>query len=134
MFLLREKVSTKKQLNYLRKIKRNIFFLKDSVDVFNDIFGWIFLFNIIFGVSRSLIHLDLIVQRLNGFRNGTNNFKSTLSFLANISVVFIFWMEFVSIALICDEILKEFDTILTLVSNLVMNLLENDEVGLFFNA
>ncbi|RZB77522.1 hypothetical protein BDFB_013856, partial [Asbolus verrucosus] len=57
--LLRKRVCTKRQLKYLKKIKRNIFFLKDSVDVFNDVFGWIFLFNVIFGVARSLIYLDL---------------------------------------------------------------------------
>ncbi|RZC35590.1 hypothetical protein BDFB_012381, partial [Asbolus verrucosus] len=131
--LLREKVCTKRHLKYLRKIKRNLFFLKDSVDVFNDIFGWIFLFNIIFGVAKSLIHLDLIVLSLNGFRNGSSNFKSTVRFLADINVVFIFWMEFLSTALICDEILKEFDKILTVANRLVMNFNENDEVESFFN-
>ncbi|RZB40647.1 uncharacterized protein BDFB_011115, partial [Asbolus verrucosus] len=132
-FLLREKVCTKRQLKYLEKIKRNIFFLKDCVDVFNDIFGWIFLFNIIFGVARSLIYLDMIVISLNGFRID-NYFKNALRLLSHINVVSIFWVEFLSIALICDEILKEFGEILTIANNLGMISVESEEVRRFFNS
>jgi gustatory receptor len=46
----------------LKKIRNNIFTLKEVVEIFNEIFGWMILFNIFCCVSKSLNFLDILIK------------------------------------------------------------------------
>ncbi|CAH1380251.1 unnamed protein product [Tenebrio molitor] len=54
----RSQLHSKQIVDIVRKLKNNIFTLKEGVEIFNDIFGWPILFTIVNGSSRSLIYLD----------------------------------------------------------------------------
>jgi hypothetical protein len=49
-------------LNELRILKKKIFTLKQTVDIFNDIFGGTVLLNILFTSSKSIVYLDGILK------------------------------------------------------------------------
>jgi hypothetical protein len=67
-FLLREQIKCgrKKTLKdifeLLKQIKFNVFMLKQAVDAFNEIFGWVILLNIFYGCTKSLIFLNGLVK------------------------------------------------------------------------
>jgi hypothetical protein len=52
------------QLHILIKVKNNLVKLRQTVDSFNDLFGWTILLNVMFVALRSLIYFD-VVLRLN---------------------------------------------------------------------
>jgi hypothetical protein len=65
--LLREQIkcgrkkTSKDVVELFKQIKFNVFMLKQAVDAFNEIFGWIILLNIFYGCTRSLVFLyDLV--------------------------------------------------------------------------
>jgi gustatory receptor len=61
---LMSRLVTRKLLHLplLTKIKNNLFVLRQTVDAFNDLFGWSILFNIFFGGLRSLICFDVLLS------------------------------------------------------------------------
>ncbi|XP_068901854.1 uncharacterized protein [Tenebrio molitor] len=107
-FLLREQIkcgrmkTLKDIFELLKQIKFNVFMLKQAVDAFNEIFGWVILLNIFYGCTKSLIFLNGLV-------------KSEEQ-----------WSEY-SIAtvwtiLLCDTVLKEFKLLVDLSGQLETSL------------
>jgi hypothetical protein len=66
--LLREQIkcgrkkTSKEVVKVLKQIKFNVFMLKQAVDAFNQIFGWIILLNIFYGCTRGLVLLYSLVK------------------------------------------------------------------------
>jgi hypothetical protein len=50
------------QLHILIKVKNNLVKLRQTVDSFNDLFGWTILLNVMFVALRSLIYFDLVLR------------------------------------------------------------------------
>jgi hypothetical protein len=66
--LLRDQIKCRKRndvVKLLKQIKLNVFLLKQAVDAFNEIFGWVILFNIFYGCTRSLPFLYNLVKGQN---------------------------------------------------------------------
>jgi hypothetical protein len=86
--MLRNKKQIHKQI--LKKIKFNLLLLKETVNVFNDIFGWQILFSIMYVVLRSLLVFALSLN------NGNPKIDSntiSINFIANTSTMLIFWVN-----------------------------------------
>jgi hypothetical protein len=66
--LLRDQIKCRKRndvVKLLKQIKFNVFMLKQAVDAFNEIFGWVILLNIFYGCTRSLPFLYNLVKGQN---------------------------------------------------------------------
>jgi hypothetical protein len=60
----RSQLHSKQIVDILKKLKNSILTLNEAVEIFNDIFGWTILFNIVNGSSRILIYLDVIIKKI----------------------------------------------------------------------
>jgi hypothetical protein len=74
----------------LLKVKRNLLVLKETVDHFNDIFGWAILLNIFFGSLRGLIYLDDAIKGVDSIKNVSKNYWQTAS---QFFFVLLFWVS-----------------------------------------
>jgi hypothetical protein len=74
----------------LLKVKRNLLVLKETVDHFNDIFGWAILLNIFFASLRGLIYLDDTIKGVDNIKNVSRNYWQIAS---QIFFVLIFWVS-----------------------------------------
>jgi hypothetical protein len=75
----------------LKKIKCNLLLLKETVNVFNDIFGWQILFSIMYIVVRSLMFIMISLNNIRvNFDNKTISFTSNV--IANITQLVLFWV------------------------------------------
>jgi hypothetical protein len=88
--LLRSHPDPTKQLFILARVKRNLFILKHTVAIFNEIFGWTLLLSVIFGVSRSLVYLDLSIKD-STVRSNTSEFIPLL--ISRLSIIVLFWVR-----------------------------------------
>jgi gustatory receptor len=118
----------RKQLSnlILLKVKRNLLVLKETVDHFNDIFGWAILLNIFFASLRGLIYLDDTIKGVDNIKNVSRNYWQIAS---QIFFVLIFWVSLAdfetpvsrfflqigifALILWCDTIRKEFEELLS---------------------
>jgi hypothetical protein len=89
LLIQRSKKRIHKQV--LKKIKCNLLLLKETVNVFNDIFGWQILLSIMYIVLRSLLFFEM---SLNNGNSNLNNKSVALTsyFIANISMLLLFWV------------------------------------------
>ncbi|RZC33359.1 7tm 7 domain containing protein [Asbolus verrucosus] len=112
-FLLHEEIKMIQKRSFyrnsksLKKIQCNIFCLKESADIFSDIFGGSILLNIFFNALKSLIYLERIIK--NGYLGG----MSIVS-LGQIGIMVFFWTGTIVTVLRCDAVLKKFVEILRL--------------------
>ncbi|KAJ3617719.1 hypothetical protein MTP99_006814 [Tenebrio molitor] len=112
-FLLNRHLTlARKQLSnlILLKVKRNLLVLKETVDHFNDIFGWAILLNIFFASLRGLIYLDDTIKGVDNIKNVSRNYWQIAS---QIFLVLIFWIGIFALILWCDTIRKEFEELLS---------------------
>lgn len=58
---LNQLLNQNRNILLFKKLKSNIFLLKDNVEIFNKIFGWPILCNLIFCCLRILIELDILI-------------------------------------------------------------------------
>jgi hypothetical protein len=82
-----------KQSIRLDEVRRNLFFLKEAVVTFNDIFGWTILLTIFFVSARSLMHLDVMIKNTYHKYESNNSIWNTLHFVSNMIMIFIFWVS-----------------------------------------
>ncbi|RZC33522.1 7tm 7 domain containing protein, partial [Asbolus verrucosus] len=122
----------------LLKVRRDLLTLKQTVGIFNDIFGWNFLFNIFFIVTRTLIYLDMVLKRLFHHFDDQGTVWSVLHFVSNMLMMAIFWVGFTGVAFTCDSILKEYNSILAashkMVPSTKWHLHKNDEIHAFVSS
>ncbi|KAJ3653152.1 hypothetical protein Zmor_019061 [Zophobas morio] len=91
----------------LQKIKQNYCFLKDTVDVFNEIFGWSTAFAISYTILYVLLTFDFMVMNTMRPKNG----YLEIMILADVVLV-IFTIVGTSVVILrCDLILKEADNL-----------------------
>ncbi|KAJ3617721.1 hypothetical protein MTP99_006816 [Tenebrio molitor] len=112
-FLLNRHLTlARKQLSnlILLKVKRNLLVLKETVDHFNDIFGWAILLNIFFASLRGLIYLDNAIKGADSIDNVPQNYWQMAS---HIFVVLFYWIGIFALILWCDTIRKEFEELLS---------------------
>jgi hypothetical protein len=94
-FLLNRHLTlARKQLSnlILLKVKRNLLVLKETVDHFNDIFGWPILLNIFFASLRGLIYLDNAIKGADSIDNVPQNYWQVAS---HIVVVLFYWVSLI---------------------------------------
>jgi hypothetical protein len=75
----------------LKEARRCVFLLKDSVEIFNDIFGWIILCSIFCVVTNTLVYVDVIIKQSSFF-----SFSSTFDvmlFFCELSFLLVFWVK-----------------------------------------
>jgi hypothetical protein len=79
-------------LKILRGTKKNMFILKNAVEIYNDMFGWTTLFNIFVASFRTLFNIDILLRRDGTFRlaNGSGN---TFNVIFHLTVIFIGWVN-----------------------------------------
>ncbi|KYB27093.1 gustatory receptor 45 [Tribolium castaneum] len=123
---------SKQIVTILKKTKSNIFILKESVDTFNDIFGWIILCNIFEAAAKSLIYIDMIIKK-----NVTQ--QNSDVFIFDNVWLFILWVGILSTIFLCDTILKKVDDILSQAYKLEASFddlatYETDEVQIFIDV
>ncbi|RZC41410.1 7tm 7 domain containing protein, partial [Asbolus verrucosus] len=117
-------------LTYLNKIKHNICVLKETVDTFNDIFGWPIVFIITFTSLQVLIYLQGLFVRSR---------RTLETIIYNVAVIL--WhcaATFFNIFL-CDSVSHEGQKILTLAYSMEKYLLkqgenENEELSRFISV
>ncbi|RZC41973.1 hypothetical protein BDFB_012963, partial [Asbolus verrucosus] len=95
LFLKRENIN---------KVHCNMYLLKKSVDIFNDIFGWMILLDVCYGAIKCLTYINLMVKNENIVRNLWLQFYG-VSLLTSI------WARIVTTILLCDAILKKYEDI-----------------------
>ncbi|RZC42336.1 7tm 7 domain containing protein [Asbolus verrucosus] len=93
----------KKRIN-IKQIKRNMLTLKESVNNFNDIFGWIILLNIFYCAIKCLIFIDIMIKSREA---GRSHFLR----LYCVGIVLLNGAGISTTVLLCDAILKEFEKI-----------------------
>jgi hypothetical protein len=79
-------------LNELRILKKKIFTLKQTVDIFNDIFGGTVLLNILFTSSKSIVYLDRILKT----QDASAQFSSTFNIFLHVIQVAVLVLMWVS--------------------------------------
>jgi gustatory receptor len=120
----RRQLYSKQVVEILKMIKKSIFTLKEGVEVFNDTFGWSFLFTIFSCASRTLIYFDIIikhseisVQNLSVFYYDFCRImiswvkQFTCTFCSVIPLSFHFGI--LSTIFLCDSVIKKCDEILS---------------------
>ncbi|XP_044260151.1 uncharacterized protein LOC123008429 [Tribolium madens] len=123
---------SKQIVTILKKTKSNIFILKEIVDTFNDIFGWIILCNIFEAAAKSLIYIDMIIKK-----NVTQ--QNSQDFIFENVWLFILWMGILATIFLCDTILKTVEDILSQAYKLEASFddlatYETDEVQIFIDV
>ncbi|XP_068901770.1 uncharacterized protein [Tenebrio molitor] len=88
----------------------DVLVLKETVDHFNDIFGWAILLNIFFASLRGLIYLDNAIKGADSIDNVPQNYWQMAS---HIFVVLFYWIGIFALILWCDTIRKEFEELLS---------------------
>ncbi|KAJ3620278.1 hypothetical protein MTP99_004243 [Tenebrio molitor] len=91
----------------LKKIRNHIFTLKEVVEIFNEIFGWMILFNIFCCVSKSLNFLDILIKM-----DGRWTTWDALLVYSEACCILIAWTGILSTTLLCDSILQKGEEIL----------------------
>jgi hypothetical protein len=79
----------------LKQVKFNVFVLKQAVDAFNEIFGWVILFNIFFGCSKGLAFIDSLVNSTNPWSRDNVGTRVLLS-LTKHSAILTYCVRFVT--------------------------------------
>jgi gustatory receptor len=128
--------------------KKSIFTLKEGVKIFNDTFGWSFLFTIISCVSRTLIYIDIIIKHseillgqdmsvfyhdfcrilISWVKQFTHAFYGVTPLYLQVGIL--------STIFLCDSIMKKCDEILSQAYRLESELTsyENKEIQVFINV
>jgi hypothetical protein len=135
----------------LKNLKRTLFVLKRTVEAFNDLFGWTILSAVLCGVTRTLFCLQpLYNQKL---KQSLAHDESFLYFVYEIGFTATLWVKFhiiftklpnksfqmgvVSVVLLCDDILKQSNKVLTLTYRLEalanLSLCEYEELEAFID-
>ncbi|KAJ3620253.1 hypothetical protein MTP99_004220 [Tenebrio molitor] len=111
--------------------KKSIFTLKEGVKIFNDTFGWSFLFTIISCVSRTLIYIDIIIKHSEILLG-----QDMSVFYHDFCRILISWVGILSTIFLCDSIMKKCDEILSQAYRLESELTsyENKEIQVFINV
>ncbi|RZC41944.1 gustatory receptor [Asbolus verrucosus] len=107
--LERRQLRPRYPMTCLRKLKYDICLLKETVDIFNNIFGWPILFSIIFTSLQVLIYLQVIFTR---------GFKTVETVVYSFSIIF--WHSawtFIDIFL-CDLVTYEVEKIFSVTYSL----------------
>ncbi|KAH0813380.1 hypothetical protein GEV33_009411 [Tenebrio molitor] len=122
----RSQLHSKQIVDILKKLKNSILTLNEAVEIFNDIFGWTILFNIVNGSSRILIYLDVIIKKID----------ISTSLFYDACFILITWSGILLTILLCDSILKKCDEILEQTYRLetVLTSYENEEIQGFIDA
>jgi hypothetical protein len=95
-FLLNQHFApTRKQLSkvVLLKVKRNLLVLRETVDLFNDIFGWTILLSIFFGGLRGLTYLDKAIKE-----NDHRGPQHQMQMAAHVVFLLVFWVSLAGLA------------------------------------
>ncbi|EFA09287.1 gustatory receptor 79 [Tribolium castaneum] len=95
-------------------LEHNLIRLKNCVIYFNRIFGWNILFGHIFTVCRTLIYIDDNVKGLGKQYNIASS--KTLKLSINIISLVQLWIFQLYLLILCDQILREFDQIVVILS------------------
>ncbi|KAH0820344.1 hypothetical protein GEV33_002447 [Tenebrio molitor] len=90
------------------KVKYNILGLRQSVEAFNQIFGWPILFVILYSCLRILIYMDLLIDSQKNLGIGIT--------IVNVGILVVLFVGSVVIIVSCDAILEEGETIVRLLS------------------
>ncbi|EFA05771.1 gustatory receptor 46 [Tribolium castaneum] len=101
-----------------RKVGRDLYVLKKTIDVFNDIFGWPCFTNIFSASITVLITLDVFIKSNGHFTYDTRTMTEVLNQMLHMIGICSYWICITINILLCDAVLKEFDKIEELVSEL----------------
>ena len=90
--LLRERLQVGKNTsddlaNFMKETKFNMFTLREIVDTFNEIFGWVILFCIVYGATKFLNCLYDLIKGSGLLRNRTYVEKILIFFSQNVSIL-----------------------------------------------
>jgi hypothetical protein len=146
--LIRNKLHSKQVVEILKMTKKSIFTLKEGVKIFNDTFGWSFLFTIFSCVSRTLIYIDVIIKHSEILLG-----QNMSVFYHDFCRILISWVKqftypfygvtplylqvgISSTIFLCDSIMKKCDEILWQAYRLERELTsyENKEIQVFINV
>jgi hypothetical protein len=81
------KKTTKDVVKLLKQVKLNVFMLKEAVDAFNEIFGWVILLNIFFGCSKGLSFLYNLLESESSSSEDSIGVVVFLSFTKHCTIV-----------------------------------------------
>jgi gustatory receptor len=145
--LERRSLAKQYPLSFLKKIKYDVCILKETVDVFNDIFGWPVLFIILYASLQVLLYMDTLFLK--------SSTRSLEAILCNISMILLFCVSFSKLhpnlfilelqvgatvnILLCDFIAHEAEKILALSYKLERHFVngivsEKEELYTFINV
>jgi hypothetical protein len=82
---------SKQVAEILREARRCIFLLKDSVETFNDIFGWTILCSIFTIVATTLVYVDVIIKETYVFIFASRD--AAMIFFYDLSFILIVWVR-----------------------------------------
>jgi gustatory receptor len=144
----RSQLYSKQVVEILKMTKKSIFTLKEGVKIFNDTFGWSFLFTIISCVSRTLIYIDIIIKHSEILLG-----QNMSVFYHDFCRILISWVKqftyafygvtplylqvgILSTIFLCDSVMKKCDEILWQAYRLESELTsyENKEIQVFINV
>jgi hypothetical protein len=96
--LLKQKIMTERTrfTTNLEKIRCSLITLKETVDIYNDIFGTVTLLNIFFISGKTLVYFDNIVKRETAFKSNRRDGNLLLYFIQS-GVMTIFWVRFMPV-------------------------------------
>ncbi|RZC32000.1 7tm 7 domain containing protein [Asbolus verrucosus] len=105
---LRQSVTGKKILLSVNKIESSVYLLKDTIDLFNDIFGWPILQIISYTIFYTIGQIDKIFI--------ANSLQNTYFFrrvVADVISLFLVFMETALPVMMCDLVLQAFENFLS---------------------
>ncbi|RZC32870.1 hypothetical protein BDFB_014008, partial [Asbolus verrucosus] len=89
----------KKRTINIKKVKNNIRLLKESVDIFNNIFGWVILSNTFYGALKCLMYINIMVKH----EYVSKNLLLQLHMCATLLLI---WAGILGFVMMCDAVLK----------------------------
>jgi hypothetical protein len=80
----------------LEKIRCSLITLKETVDIYNDIFGTVTLLNIFFISGKTLVYFDNIVKKESALKSNRQDGNLLLYFIQS-GILMIYWVRFVTV-------------------------------------
>nr|XP_015836186.1 PREDICTED: uncharacterized protein LOC107398034 [Tribolium castaneum] len=108
-------------LRRLRNVKNDLITLRATLDVFNDVFGAVILWNILYISAKSLIYLDNITKQELAFKKAGPGVNNNLFYCIQCGIMTIFWGSIVTIVILSQRILAQFDDILKVLDGINLN-------------
>ncbi|EFA01378.1 gustatory receptor 29 [Tribolium castaneum] len=112
-----------KNIQVLKKCTYSVYLLKETVDIFNDLFGWPILFTVMYASLRILYCFESIIRDSAAARIHL--------ILGDVAIILLYLLAVTAIILKCDHVTREAKAILKLCQNL-KNTRRNEMLDKFF--